>query len=186
MHLPGTWRRSFWLGAVAAIAVAVLRPVPAGVDPGAPSVAGTPAPRTRTASNLPPALEASLSGQGLDLVSVIAADIDADGDLDVVASDSKLELIVWVNDGTGHLTRREAARATRWRPEPADPTLHERPGAINVSLQNEPPTVGVDNRLEFGTLAPARVASRRAPRALATAALSTRVPRSPPVQRLFS
>src|SRR5262245_60372818 len=33
-------------------------------------------------------------------VAIVAADIDADGDLDVVASDSSLQLHIWVNDGS--------------------------------------------------------------------------------------
>lgn len=39
------------------------------------------------------------------VVTAVAADIDADGDLDVVANQGSLELAVWVNDGTGRLTR---------------------------------------------------------------------------------
>ena len=45
---------------------------------------------------------------------MIAEDIDADGDLDVVANDGSLDLIVWTNDGSGRLE--PPARATTSRP----------------------------------------------------------------------
>ena len=44
---------------------------------------------------------------GADSDWSVANDIDADGDLDVVANDGSLELLVWINDGTGRLTRRQ-------------------------------------------------------------------------------
>src|SRR5262245_9677524 len=52
-------------------------------------------------------LEAAADEQ---LVRVVAYDIDNDNDLDVVASDGTLDLLVWENDGAGHLTRKPAAR----------------------------------------------------------------------------
>lgn len=51
---------------------------------------------------------------GLHLVAVVASDIDADGDLDLIASDGSLDLLVWINDGAGHLTRRYAQRPRGW------------------------------------------------------------------------
>ena len=41
------------------------------------------------------------------IVSMIADDIDADGDLDVVTNDGSLNLVVWINDGTGRLSRHD-------------------------------------------------------------------------------
>src|SRR4051812_28450804 len=72
-------------------------------------------------------LPGGLRPTGIDsgsLVCLVAADIDGDGDLDVVAADGSLRLIVWTNDGSGHL-RRQAPRQTRtgWQPEPGSPTL---------------------------------------------------------------
>lgn len=52
---------------------------------------------------------------GLRLVALVASDIDADGDLDLVANDGSLNLIVWINDGTGHLARRYAGQSSGWR-----------------------------------------------------------------------
>jgi hypothetical protein len=42
---------------------------------------------------------------GTKVVAAALADIDADGDLDLVASDGTLDLLVWSNDGSGHFTR---------------------------------------------------------------------------------
>jgi hypothetical protein len=60
--------------------------------------------------NLAPPLE-----PGVRLVALVASDIDADGDLDLVANDGSLDLLVWINDGAGHLTRRYAQRNSGWR-----------------------------------------------------------------------
>lgn len=54
---------------------------------------------------LPRILVAPAVPAGWQIVSMVADDIDADGDLDVVASDGTLDLIVWINDGTGQLHR---------------------------------------------------------------------------------
>jgi hypothetical protein len=51
---------------------------------------------------------------GIRLVALVASDIDADGDLDLVASDGSLDLLVWINDGAGHLTRQYGKRASGW------------------------------------------------------------------------
>jgi hypothetical protein len=58
----------------------------------------------------PPRRQTALQLPGIDpgtrVVAAALADIDADGDLDVVAFDGSLDLLVWSNDGTGHFTRR--------------------------------------------------------------------------------
>ncbi len=43
------------------------------------------------------------------LTSIVVADIDRDGDVDVVATDDALHLFVWINDGAGHLTQQRPA-----------------------------------------------------------------------------
>ena len=75
-------------------------------------------PRTVEAATLMASLPPSLTppiASGLRVVAMVASDIDADGDLDLVANDGSLDLIVWINDGTGHLTRRLARQARGWR-----------------------------------------------------------------------
>jgi len=64
------------------------------------------------AAALPIALTPPTLDPGVRLVSMVAADIDADGDLDVVASDGSLDLVVWTNDGTGRLTRKYPQQAS--------------------------------------------------------------------------
>src|SRR5262249_44816627 len=68
-----------------------------------------------------------------DLTAVVGADIDMDGDVDVVATDAQLRLYVWINDGAGHFTRREPARSTTWRDDGAQPRVNERSGTTDVS-----------------------------------------------------
>src|SRR5215813_12869498 len=66
------------------------------------------------------------ANQPEQIVSIVAADIDSDGDLDVVASDSALQLHVWVNDGAGHFTLRTPARSSGWQPTPPAPSFDDR------------------------------------------------------------
>src|SRR3954469_1713941 len=103
----------------------------------AASTTWTPLPaRQHLVSELPLALQASLSRQGVTLVAALAADIDADGDLDIVGSDDHLGLIVLVNDGEGHFSRRSPKRQAM-SAEPGDPIVHDRGKAPTVSIQNE-------------------------------------------------
>jgi len=62
------------------VALAASRQVPAGLATAPPDAAGA-------------------------LTSIVVADIDRDGDADVVATDDALHLFVWINDGTGRLTQ---------------------------------------------------------------------------------
>lgn len=45
------------------------------------------------------------------VLKAIAIDIDRDGDLDVVGSTVDQPLVVWINDGTGRLTRQQPRHA---------------------------------------------------------------------------
>lgn len=92
------------------------------------------------ASRLPQTLAVSIAPAREQLVSAIAVDFDHDGDLDVIATDSALDLLVWVNDGADHLTRRQPARTTGWLPETPPPTLDELPALSNASTPNDPPS----------------------------------------------
>ena len=71
---------------------------------------------------------------GVRLVALVASDIDADGDLDLVANDGSLDLLVWINDGTGHLTRRYAQQHQGWR--------DDTPGASGGGQQSPVSAVG--------------------------------------------
>ena len=64
-----------------------------------------------TCRGLPDGLAAPAHDDGGSLTSIVVADIDRDGDADVVATDGALHLFVWINDGRGHLTRQTPAPA---------------------------------------------------------------------------
>jgi hypothetical protein len=177
MSVSFRWR---WLARFAIIAAAVA--VMSSLNP--PGAAPTPSRPILTPlhppSELPSALQASLSHQSVTLISAVAADIDADGDLDIIGSDDHLALIVLVNDGQGYLSRRVARRPSTWWPEPADPAVHDRGDAPNVSVQNEPPTAGADTARTFDLRDAVTLAPRGHQHAASAALISTRVPRAPP------
>jgi len=131
-------------------------------------------------SELPLALQASLSRQGVTLVAALAADIDADGDLDIVGSDDHLAVIVLVNDGHGHFSRR-SPRPQSWSAEPADPVVHDRGAAPTVSVQTDRPSFDSGFRVEFRMSDPATIVRATAHHASARSRLATRTPRAPPV-----
>lgn len=94
-------------------------------------------PAAAATHSLPPALASSIDDADRPLTSIVVADIDADGDADVVATDEALNLFVWINDGTGRLTRQ--------RPAPARPasTDAKRPG-VERGVPAPPPSVPSD------------------------------------------
>lgn len=61
------------------------------------------------ARELPASLATPLHDSTAALTSIVVVDIDRDGDADVVATDGALHLFVWINDGTGKLTRQAPA-----------------------------------------------------------------------------
>ena len=81
-----------------------------------------------------------------NLVSAVTADIDSDGDLDVVATDRALNLLVWVNDGAGHFTRQRPKRGGGFSTRASGPTLERRSGSVAVSTLNDPPSAGLGQR----------------------------------------
>jgi hypothetical protein len=99
--------------------------------------------------DLPPGIATSLRDAGRPLVTVVAADIDADGDIDVVASDGSLDLLVWVNDGTGQFTRK--------RPQPVRKRHTESPAGVDeqapfsdVYTASDSPSIDASTRPSFG------------------------------------
>src|SRR5262245_6434863 len=173
--VPGRWLARL---AVVAAALAVTSPsIPANAR--ALASTGVLAP-IHLPSQLPSALQASLSQQPVTLVSAVAADIDADGDLDIVGSDDQLALIVLVNDGQGHLSRRAPPRPGSWQPEPADPAVNDHGRAPHASVENDPPTARVDLAPAFGVRNPATFAPRGARPAVRPSAIDARASRAPP------
>jgi FG-GAP-like repeat len=94
--------------------------------------------------DLAQALPAGMQAPGSDWVrvaSLITTDLDADGDLDVVATDGSSALVVWTNDGNGRLTRKPPRRASDLTPEPPPPSLTPHQQATLVSVQNDAPSL---------------------------------------------
>ena len=69
---------------------------------------------------MPRGVAAPLAPAGLHVRQAVAADIDTDGDIDLVALDPAYGLLVWTNDGQGHLLQQA--------PAGAHDTLSEVPG----------------------------------------------------------
>jgi hypothetical protein len=92
------------------------------------------------ATKLPRQLAASVAPLPPDLVAAIAVDFDNDGDLDVIATDEALQLLVWVNDGRDHLTRRSPARTTGWQTDVPPPSLDDLLALSDVTAKDDPPS----------------------------------------------
>jgi hypothetical protein len=133
------------------------------------------------AAALPSVLSPPSLLPGSRLVSMIAEDIDADGDLDVVANDGSLNLIVWTNDGSGRLSRQHSRES--------DGGLRSEPSVPGVAGDFAQPDTAVPSA--FGSLlVEPRVrsaADTRAPLSRpndddrsSSAFCSTRTPRGPP------
>jgi hypothetical protein len=75
------------------------------------------------------------------IVAAVAVDLDADGDLDVVATDDAAHLIVWMNDG-GRFVRTSTVSDTAWPVAPRPRSLDDRPAVSEVSTPGDSPTAG--------------------------------------------
>ncbi len=130
---------------------------------------------------LPPVLSAPAVPSGPQLVAMVAKDIDADGDLDVVANDTALHLLVWINDGTGRLTRREARHPAGLLPEASGSGLASEPDGpesiVHVVGSFVQPHAAVGLTLPEYT----RSGADGMPPAPRSAFLAHRAPRAPPV-----
>jgi hypothetical protein len=111
---------------------------------------------------------------------VIAADIDRDGDVDIVAATDR-GFFVWLNDGAGHLTAQSAKRSTAIDGQALGDTWREDESRDEETVQNEPPSPKLPT-----CDAHAPPASLRQPATLSTFTLhadpsrGTRTPRAPP------
>jgi hypothetical protein len=108
--------------------------------PAAPRVAQAPAPASllsvsATAPRVTRTAAALLRDARAEVVSALAVDLDHDGDLDVVATDAALDLLVWVNDG-GQLIRRRPDRLPGWQDDVPPPGLDESPSESIASIES--------------------------------------------------
>jgi len=143
--MSGNFRRVICRCALVALAIAATARADSWlVRPSADGVV----PIFRPAVAWPSALAAVSDAVTSGLVAAVTADIDADGDLDVVATDQELNLLVWVNDGTGHLTRQHPRRSAGDSTSPAAPAFERRTASIALSTVNDPPSAGLGQRLD--------------------------------------
>jgi hypothetical protein len=135
---------------------------------------------------LPRVLSPPVLKPGSRLVSMIAEDIDADGDLDVVANDGSLNLIVWTNDGSGRLSPRQSREVAGLQSEPGAPTVSHQSNQFDsvVPASSAP----LDTGARIVVLAPAAspLLSATSASALLQVFVSTRAPRGPPSALLLS
>ncbi len=163
--------------------VALLAAAMAGSrDMPAPAVFAAPPTFSAASQPLPAGLSLPPVEARQRVVGVVAADIDDDGDLDVVVNDGSLDLAVWVNDGTGHLTRKRAARPTGWRMEPPLPSLHDSPLGAAASVLNDAPPIGADVRAHVFELPRSQLPLPLASGLHARFPFRVSVPRAPPVR----
>jgi len=135
------------------------------------------------AGQLPQGFTLPSADVNLPISSLITADLDADGDLDIVAFDRSgggVGIVVWVNDGAGRLTRKAPAPKGNLASEPAAPSIDERQATVMASVQPDGSaiaTIGVNTWLTL----PAR--PHDLPRSLVpeSATPGTLRSRSPPV-----
>jgi len=119
----------------------------------------------------------------LRISSLVAADLDADGDLDIVAAaaaNGSPAIVVWVNDGGGRLTRKPPEAPKTLGADPPAPSVDQQPSAFVALVQAGSPAVPV-----LGTKASlAPIVERcRLPRSPSSVSVCTKTLRSraPPV-----
>jgi hypothetical protein len=134
-------RTACWSSFVAvALFVCAAQPIPSRADLVRlkPDTTGTPP----TTAVLPPGLSLPGGVHALQhVVRIITADIDDDGDLDVVANDGTLQLAVWENDGAGHLTRKHPNSSSGWQADSPGASWDSEQASAPVLLQNDAPSL---------------------------------------------
>ena len=147
----------------------------------ATSAVGWTQPRS-AAKQLPAGFVLPSSDVDLTVSSLVAADLDADGDLDIVAAaaNGSPDIVVWVNDGEGRLTRKLPELPKTLGAEPPAPTVDQRSTTVFASIQSASPAVQTICANAWLALAEQRCRLPLAPSAI-SATLATLRSRSPPV-----
>lgn len=138
--------------------------------------------RTEPAANqLPAGFVLPSADVDLKVSSLVAADLDADGDLDIVAaaaSNGSPSIVVWVNEGGGRLTRKRPEPPKTLGTEPPAPSVDQQPSTAVALIQTGSPVVPV-----LGTSAPlapvverCRLARSPSARSVVTKTLRSRAP----------
>ncbi len=111
---------------------------------------------------------------------IVAADIDRDGDLDVLATTGR-DLLVWVNDGAGRLTSSNAStQSPALAPRPPRDTRRDSGDRPEETIQNEPPSPRLTSTFAHAPPQARSTASPSRSRHLADAQPSAAAPRAPP------
>jgi hypothetical protein len=116
----------------------------------------------------------------IEFRKVVAADVDHDGDVDVVAATDR-GFIVWLNDGAGHLTSQPPAHRPSIDGRDSGPSWHGRDGQVDEPLQDDLPSVPLPGL--YSHAPPAFVPSSYCYADVAVrpeAAFGCRTPRAPP------
>jgi hypothetical protein len=111
-------------------------------------------------------------------VSIVANDIDHDGDVDLVATTSSNQVVIWINDGRGHFTQEQErlpssdlSLATMVVDSSRDQPVASGPAAPQFAVHSR--------RNEAGVVA-TRIRPPTAPRGVTPSFLSLSSPRAPP------
>ncbi len=135
------------------------------------------------AKQLPRGFVLPSSDVDLKVSSLVAADVDADGDLDIVAagpSEGSFGIVVWVNDGAGRLTRKRPRPPKTLGSVPPSPSVDQHESAGGAPIQPDSPAV----QTVFAKTPLVLPAGRRpiaASHDAASATLATLRSRAPPV-----
>jgi hypothetical protein len=113
-------------------------------------------------------------------VALVAVDLDADGDLDIVGIDASLTLLVWENDGAGGLTLKEPSESAKLVSDGDDPSL-DSPLITEISDQGDTASVRLARRTDPISPARSRCVCADSPVPLRTRTRSSSTPRAPPV-----
>jgi hypothetical protein len=136
------------------------------------------------AKQLPAGFVLPPSDVDLKISSLVAADLDADGDLDIVAADAangSVDILVWVNDGGGRLTRKQPERPKTLGAGPQEPSVDRQQTTIVASIQPDTPGTQTADANPWLTLPeqPCPLSLQASP---ISAAVGTERSRSPPVR----
>ncbi|HUK32661.1 MAG TPA: hypothetical protein VLV86_02055 [Vicinamibacterales bacterium] len=134
------------------------------------------------AKQLPAGLVLPSSDVDLKISTLVAADLDADGDLDIIAADpanGSVDILVWVNDGDGRLTRKRPAQPKTLGAEPGDPSVDQTRTTVIAAFQPDSPAVQTICANAWLVLPEQRCRLPLSPSAI-SATIAARRSRSPP------
>jgi hypothetical protein len=116
----------------------------------------------------------------------VAADLDRDGDLDIIGIDVALDLVVWINDGTGQLRSRPVARSHGWRAESPGPSLEHQLSAAETVAPGDPSSARPASRIDPLALDALRSCLPSLYTIPRSQFAPTRTPRAPPAPTLLT